>query len=704
MAKDLNEFGITLDDALGELDLRIETAVNFFYEEFEDDWSLAERYYAGEVDLDTVEGRSHVVKTEVRDAIRNVLPSVMRTILQARKIVDYIPTNAELAPWVEQQSLYATQLFWREGGYKLLLGSAKQAMKLKGSPIKVWFEEDPLPEYVDMTFVPAKMVKMLEEDEDVDVISVDFSPTEGDEQQQQPLYDVKAYRYFKKGRIRLESVPIYEFFIDRNSDNIDDAIERGVHGHRRDVTVGEAISMGLDYDDWLSLDSEDPEQHMYVESSYWRRGYQKDKRHQMQSEDLLAHEFLLTQCYVRYDLDGSGRPQLYCFYLGGTSYEYLDHEEVDDSPFEMIEIDPEPFASLGHSIADLTIREQDTATALLRATVDNALMSNNPRHAADPMRVDFRDLMNNAIGAPIKTKGDPNMINTISIPFTGQQLLPLLQYLEQDVQQKTGVTKAAQGLDPDALQSTDKDAVRNTIALAQGQVELMVRNIVETGLIPIFRKMLKLSMSHYGAMVMVRTKGVDIPVPQGVFDPYTIAQPNIGLGTASPEQKMQALMFVLQKQEAIMQEMGKDNPFTSLTQIYNTIEDITELSGLPNVGRYFNVVTPTIEKQLAKRDAENAKAQQEQAEKMKPLDPGKAHVMAEHGKTQAKVLEIKANQITKAAELEQKSTQAAEELDFKYDELKVKSSLEGKKIEVQREKPNNVSGQTNNARGDGKSG
>jgi hypothetical protein len=40
-----NDFGITLDDAVNELQYQVEEAINFMWAEFEDDWARAERYY-----------------------------------------------------------------------------------------------------------------------------------------------------------------------------------------------------------------------------------------------------------------------------------------------------------------------------------------------------------------------------------------------------------------------------------------------------------------------------------------------------------------------------------------------------------------------------------------------------------------------------------------------------------------------------------
>jgi hypothetical protein len=658
-----NEFGITVDEAVSELSLIVEESVNFLFSEFGSDWEKAERYFAGGCDIELVEGRSQVVKTEVRDSIRAAKPSIMRTLLQSRKIVEYIPNQLWGAGLAEQQSEYVTQQFWKNGGYKMILSCVDESMKKKIGPVKTFWEENPHPEYNHGTGMSAEEITALDEADDIEFISIEERsiPSGGNEQ----VYDAEWNQLFYNGKVCMEAFPAIEFFINRNATGIDGAV---VHGHRRDVTVSEALELGLDYGDWWRLDSDDPEQNQHQGESYERRRYQKNSTDDMDSKDLANHLFLLTECYCSFDLDGTGALQKYVFWLGGTGYTYLGHDKIDDWCIDLVEIDPVPFAPLGRSLADLTMNEQEMNTSVLRAITDNFHMANNPRYAANPLLTDFNDLMNNAIGAPVKNKNG-GQIDVLDIPFTGQQGLPLLQYLEQDVQNKVGVTKASQGLDPDAMQSTDKDAVRNTIMLAQGQVELMVRNIIETGLIPLFRKMLRLSIRHMDRRQIIRSKGMVVPVDQSVFDPNLVAEPNVGLGSAAPEQKMQGLLFILSEQKETLGTFGMDNPFVSLTNIYNTLEDITELSGFHDVGRYFNLVTPEIEEKLAQQ---RQKAQEQQEALMaenQPMDPSKALMSIESGKSRIKMMEITAGREGKAKQLQFDSIKFNEESDIKRDQM-----------------------------------
>ena len=425
--------------------------------------------------------------------------------------------------------------------------------------------------------------------------------------------------------------------------------------------------MGLEYEDWAVLDNDDPKANDAAEVDSKKRGYHNNQDDAAET-DILNHEFLLTEAYCKYDMDGDGSPERYVFYLGGSNYKYLYHERIEDFCIDLVSHDPMPFTVIGRSICDITKSSQDTETSLLRAVIDNALMANNPRPAADPTKVNFNDLMNNAIGAPIRSKGRAE-IQYADVPFTAQSLLPFMQYLEQDTQTRVGVTKAATGLDPDAMQSTDKQAVMNTIQLSQGQVELMVRNIVETGIIPVFRRLLRLSMRHMDKLQMIRNKGAIVPVDISRFDPYLVAEPNVGLGTASPEQKLQMLQLVYAEQQKYLMSMGMDNPFTSLSQIYNTLEDMIELGGLQNAGRYFNYIDKEIEAMIAEGMAKKAAEQSEKQEAMQPVDPGRSLLMAESMKSRVSMQKTMSDMRVKELELAQRSIEKAEEFDIARDKL-----------------------------------
>ena len=211
--------------------------------------------------------------------------------------------------------------------------------------------------------------------------------------------------------------------------------------------------------------------------------------------------------------------------------------------------------------------------------------------------------------------------------------------------------------------------MRNTIQLSQGQVELMVRNVIENALIPIFRRILRLSMRHMDRIQMIRIKDDFQTVDISRFDPFLVAEPTVGLGTASPEQKLGTLQFIYNEQKQYMQMMGMDNPFVGLAQIYNTLEDIVELGGVINAGRYFNHIDKEKEAIIGQAMAKQRAQQAEEQKAMQPMDPGRSLMMVESMKTRAKMQEVMLENRTEELKLQQRSLEKAEEFDIRRDEL-----------------------------------
>ena len=72
------------------------------------------------------------------------------------------------------------------------------------------------------------------------------------------------------------------------------------------------------------------------------------------------------------------------------------------------------------------------------------------------------------------------------MPFTAGSTLPALQYFDNLIDNKTGISKASQGLDADVLQSASATAVAATMKSAAGQAEVIARNLAEGGMKQLF--------------------------------------------------------------------------------------------------------------------------------------------------------------------------------------------------------------------------
>lgn len=664
----------TVDDAVAVLQSMIPEAIDSVNSNFAQDWEDAEYFFDGGSDVEETEGRSKTTATVFRDAVRSVTASLMRVFCGAERIVEYKTTNRDLSKLVAIQSTYVNDLFWNTGGYKLLLDICHDSLVKKAAITKVVADEIIEPKFYTVKDIPAQIYyNTILTMPDTIVISK-TEKQNGD----QLFYDVEYVIMMKKRRLTHTHVPLYEYFFSDEAVEVEDA---RVQGQRREVTYGQATALGLDVEPG-DFDDNDPETDYSTGESDIRRGYTKDNDVNEFEADPTMRTFQLTECYAKFDLLGIGIPQIYRFWLGGTQYEYIDHERVDRIPYKKWQMEPIPDAFYGRSLFDIMREDQNTITSLLRAMVDNAHQANNHRLAVHDTMVNMSDVMSPKIGAPIRFRA-PGMIQPLGIESTTGALMPMLQFLKQQSENKAGVTNAAMGLDPSALQSTDKEAVQNTIQLAQSVIEMIARNIAETGGSSAFRDLLSLSIEHLPQDQQVDMQGQSFDVKQDWFDPDLPVRTRIGTGNARKEQRIMALQGALVDQKEIVGAYGPDNPFVSAEQLYNTRADLLRESGIDDVGRYYTLAEPQqVQEFMAQKAQEAAEAQKNQ------VDPAMALIQSKQieveGRFKEKEMQEQAQMVRSDRDFRLKLIDMIMRDDFDRDKLAQELEIDAAKINLEK--------------------
>ena len=639
----------------------IQDAVDFVESEISQDRIKAQRYFDGEVDIGYEDGRSKVVATKVRDTIRAVKPSLMRVFLSTSKPVEFVPNGPEDVAMAQQATDFVTHEFNRLNGYRILNDAFHDALIKKQGIVKAYWKETPSAKIYSFTDLSEDEYVYLIGDDDVTVIEHSVEASISLDQMgmevEMPTHSVKISRRETKGELVVESVPPEEFFINRDARSLKDAY---VVAHRTEMRAGDLIEMGFDPDTILKLGSFDSGSEMTEAEVYERNGYDEDFSDEDEADPAMRN-VAITEAYMRVDVDGTGIPVLHRFFCGGTSYELLDFEPADEIPFAKFEIDPEAHTWYGRSLAEIIIEDQDAATSILRGILDNVAMTNNPRLGIIDGAVNIDDVMNNEIGAIVRMR-QPGAVQDLAVPFTAGQTLNALTYMDQLVENKTGVSRASMGLDPDAMQSTTKAAVQATIQAAAGQVEVMVRNLSD-GLRDLFGVILRITHKNIDEEKFMRMNGAFVPVDPRVWDVDFDVQTNVGLGTGREEEKAMALTQAFQIQQQIYSQYGPQNGMVTLTNIRNTLADILAISGVRNADRYFAPMNPEIEQQMMMQQQQAAQAA---AQGQQQPDPNAAFLQAEQIKAQAKVqsdmMKLQLEQQKAAAEDDRKRDQMAQDL------------------------------------------
>ncbi len=625
---------LTEDEIESIVSSAVSEAVDFIESEIQPERVKSQKYFDGQSDLEYEDGRSKVVSTKCRDVVRALKPSLMRVFLDSQSPVEFIPTGPEDVASATQCTQFINYKFNQLNGYKVLSDVFQDALVKRVGICRAYYEDYSTTEVHKYSGLADEEFNYLVSDESVEVLehgqTVEFEidTTTGTETEKS-VHEVKIARKKEAGDICIESVPPEEFFVDRNAKDLDKNFY--VVGHRVEKTVGELVEAGYEFEDVVDLGGLSDNTTSDTEQ-YARSGYSIDRDEGQNNTDPSSRKVLITEAYMKIDVDGTGYPLLHRIIMGGTSYKMLDHMPCDHHGFATFCPDPEPHTLWGRSLVGLLFDDQDASTSVVRSILDNVALVNTPRLQIVESQANINDALNNEIGAIIRTRA-PGAVSPIAIPFVAGQTLSALQYLDQMIEQKSGVSSLSAGMNADVLQSTTKQAVDHHISSAQGQTEIIARNFAEGGMKELFRILLQLTIKHSFKEEIMRLNNQFVPVDVKSWNAEMDMTCNVGLGTGKEAEKQQALQQTLQIQQMLYQQYGPQNGLVNLTQIINTLADILASAGMRNTERYFQPMTLEQE-QMMQQQAQQA--QQAQAQAPQPMDPSQAILQGEQIKAQSK--------------------------------------------------------------------
>jgi len=614
---------MTDDDVQSIAKDALDSAISFVESEIAEDRIKSQRYFEGETDIGQEDGRSKIVATKVRDTIRAIKPSLMRVFLSSENPVEYIPTSQEDVVGAEQATKYAHWKFQQLGGYTLLNNAIHDALVKKTGVLKIWWEENTSATIHTYTNVTEEEMAAIVNEDDVEVLEhTEETEIEVDEMGNQlssSMHSLKVSHKKANGELKIMAVPPEEFVVDRNAKSVEDAY---IVAHRTEMRVSDLVEMGYDFEEVSNLSGLSSDDTYTDTEAFERKGYEQDE--EQNTQDVSMKKVAVTEAYMKMDKEGTGVAIMYRILMAGGDDKVLECEPYGDVPFAVFEVDPEPHTFFGRSIADLVMNDQDSSTAMLRGMMDNVALTNSPRQGYVQGQVNVDDLMNNEIGGLVRMKS-PQALVDIATPFVAGQVLTAMQYMDDAVEAKTGVSRASMGLDPDALQNTSATAARLQAQQGSAQIEVMARNIAEGGMKRLFKLMLHILIENSCEETLMRLHGNFQPVDPRVWNTGMDLQVNVGVGTGQEAERHAALNQALQMQMQIWTQYGNGNGLVTMTGIRNTLGDMLALQGVKNVDRYFQPINPEIEAQLIQE-------QQQMAAESPQITEAEALVQAEQYK------------------------------------------------------------------------
>ena len=624
IGEELNPDQMTDIELQGIVGSEIDDAIDYI-----DNWvsplrAKATEYYRGEPFGNEEEGRSQVVSMDVRDTVQAIMPSLMRIFHGSDRTVEYSPQSEEDVPAAKQATEYANFIINRDNrGFLEMHSAFMDALVRKVGIMKCYWEDNTETETINYTGLDDNALAALMSDPEVDV-EIDMSTPMGEPMMDPTTFqivappmshDVRAVYTHADGRVKMEAVPPEEFLISRVAKSVEDA---EFVAHRRVVTVSELVAMGYEYDDVVTMATIDDGMDMNVE----RRTRNPAIVNEMSSRnDPAMRKVLYIESYIKVDFDGDGIAELRKVCTAGDANKILNNEPCALAPFATICPDPEPHDFFGMSVADTVMDIQRIKSNIMRSTLDSLSLSIHPRVAIVEGMVNIDDVMSTEMGSVIRQRA-AGQVQPLNVPFVGQSAFPVLQYMDEIKEARTGISKASAGLDAGALQSSTATAVAATVSAAAQHIEMIARVFAETGVKRLYELVLHNIITHQDKARMVRLNNDFVEIDPKSWNAKMDVSVNVALGRGSDTERMMMLRQIGEMQKEAMATMGPQNPLTDINKMSNTLKEMTKLAGFKDVSKFWSDPAqfqppppqpkePTVEEQLVQVQIQSIRADME---------------------------------------------------------------------------------------------
>lgn len=667
-------------------------------------------YYDGDADelqpyIPAEKGRSHVVSRDVRAAVRKVLPSVLRTILGNDEIVEYTPIGEGDEESAEQASDYVNYIALPEcNGRQDIEDAINDAIRLRNGFLKWYVEEKTetktsthsgLDEMAFATLVSDDDVEVLEHTEreaTVEVPGIGPMPI--------PVHDVKIRRVITRKVPRIGVIAPENFLINSEATSFENAVLLGEHERLR---RSDLVGMGYDRDVIWALPAAgatDSEQES--EQQVRRRDVELDTDSDEATKAMQEIDYYDLLVRVDYDGDGIAELRRMVFAGGLNEKNLLENVEWDEINYANIISERRPHQWEGNSVTDEVMEVQKVKTVLLRQTLDNLYWQNNLQPIGQRGAIANPDAMlSPEFGKPIWVEEGVDVRTAVGfhqVPMVADKSFSMLEYMDGEVTDRTGISDASSGMAPDALQNMTAKASAMIEQAGIGQTEMMVRCIAES-LKPVFRGLLKLIIENQDVPRTVRLRDEWVTFDPRSWNADMDAVVNIGLGAGTRERDMMMMQQVIGLQQTVLSQMGPAVGMEYVTpeNVYNSIAKLVEAAGLKSVGLYFTQPDPDAIRQAIEAQASQPSPEQIKAEAAMALEDKRTQgkMQIEQFKGQQKIAEFTAKmQADASKEREQRDADLVTELqriqadaEARMEEamLRFESDREGHAVDLQRE-------------------
>jgi hypothetical protein len=578
---------------------------------FEDNGDIEEQrekaleYIKGEMsDVPARKNRSSVVASDVADAVETAIPDLMEIFTGGEDVGTFKPQGPEDEDAAKLESEYINEvIFDQNPGFMVLETAIRDALEIKTGLIKFHWEDG---EDEEERFEGKTQEELMMAEQSSEIIEVEASETGSD---MMPLFDFTVMKR-NPGRCVIEAVDPQNFSVSPDTVLIEDTpycVERSFPRAFQLVDEGydeETVQMLAP-----SAEAEDDEQARArdtVDETDDSHGINTDMR---RTVEVHTHT-------IRIDGDMDGKTELWCIVTDSEESLILDAYQKNRVGYAAGSPYRRAHRFYGFSLADKLIEVQKIKTSLMRMLLDNGYFALNQRYEIDMSKANqhtIADILRSEPGSPVRVKS-AGAVNAITGGGLNFDATGALEYFSTVGEQRSGVVRNAQGLNPDTLHDTAKGAMALMNA-AQRRLRMIARVLAETLLKGLFVGVHGEIRDHASQAMMARVNGEWQPIDPTSWGNRADMTIEVGVGSGGREMEVAAIMQVigLQKEALEAQAAGVlQLPMVTEDNLHASASRLVERLGLKAPERYFSDPKEAREKAQAEQGQEGPSPEEQE--------------------------------------------------------------------------------------------
>ncbi len=524
---------------------------------------LALNYFKGVMpDVPSLPNRSRAVSTDVADAIETVLPDLIEIFTGGNDVAAFTPLSEADEAQAQQETDYTNHVvFHKNDGFMTFYTAIKDALLEKLGVFMFWWEEDI--DIRDERFSGKSAVEIALAAQDGEILDLEPDPVADGAL---PTYSFTFRQTVDKSDVKIMAVSPDDFTVAADTVALRDATYCAMRARPR---AQDLLDRGIAQEIVDALPPYGNREDASVEMARDTAGEHTARDANAGEPHDLRQVEVVTHC-IKLRSPDTGKMEYWRVVTSADETKLIEKEKLNRVMFAAITPYPVTHRIYGRSLADLLLEVQRIKTALTRMVLDSGYFALNQRVEVSTDQAGeytISDLLRNEPGVPIRSRTG-NAVRPVASGALSFDAFGALEYFATVAEQRTGIVRNAQGLNPDTLHDSATGAMALMTA-AQKRVRLIARVFAESGIKDLFLGVHALIRENCASTRYARLRGQWIPVDPTSWGERNEMTIEIGLGASGQSHDLAMAAQASQiLQQIVAGQGGAQGPIVTEANVY----------------------------------------------------------------------------------------------------------------------------------------